>query len=395
MKLNIKKNTILRYDQVWIFSILLNISTSEIEYSINNNKTIYSTLRIDEHPSVLFKWYKNKLKHIDVVYEAYTGDIFDIAAILNNSIDKFNDTCTFIINTISIYKDKSVTVKPREIRDVVPINKEVININITQQRPSDRFIEFWKKRHLDINYILKENVLDVQAATANGRVIYSKFLDSDLCISYYYGRHQNKAIYELYRPNNKLRKDKFYTNNKQHLDWMYELTIQPRKPYLMITKGSKEKLHWKAVAVNSSHSLFLSGGEMELCYTKFTYVSCRNESIILGRDLCNALVELYDKVFINYDYDLTGVLTSFHLMKTYGFIPIFLQRDISNIKMNKLIINSYIKKYNYDKDELMKFISDNAGDCKFKDLDDCFTYNLNYAMKIVKGLINTIKLHIN
>ena len=237
---NLNKNYILsKVSQIKIFSVYLGIPEQLIQHCVDTGELICSTLRIDNHPTVGFKYdNRGKLKYKDFSGFLW-GDCFDIAAYV------ISGTYNKIINVenkrdfIAVLKHIALTfsdiiygtaVDPNlaghlaEGRIRIQKSKPIIEFVNREWNTDD--ITYWGNIGVDINWLNTHFIYAVDQYYINRRINPQPkyYYDSDdPCYAYVLGRDSN-GIHniKLYFPKRD-KKDTRFITNCNHLEGIYNL----------------------------------------------------------------------------------------------------------------------------------------------------------------------------
>ena len=205
---NLNKNYILsKVSQIKIFSVYLGIPEQLIQHCVDTGELICSTLRIDNHPTVGFKYdNRGKLKYKDFSGFLW-GDCFDIAAYV------ISGTYNKIINVenkrdfIAVLKHIALTfsdiiygtaVDPNlaghlaEGRIRIQKSKPIIEFVNREWNTDD--ITYWGNIGVDINWLNTHFIYAVDQYYINRRINPQPkyYYDSDdPCYAYVLGRDSN------------------------------------------------------------------------------------------------------------------------------------------------------------------------------------------------------------
>lgn len=367
------------YSQVELFSKYMGINEGDILNCIHNNKRVKNVLRNEENASLTFTFYDNKLRMHDYGANEYRGDIFDLVGLLigqsSNNRQGFINICKYIIsngNITTIAKVNPIAKKDREI---------IIKVTGKNFNTSD--FDFWMVGlHTTPDLLNKEGIYSLLSAIvySNNEELYNYHYKYDNpCYAYFFDSVNDKNLIKLYFPNRTKKEVRYITNNKYNFEGINALY---KSDYLVITKGYKERV------------ILRNYLPYNYCVTNFS-----SESVLLTRDQLAGLLTVYKKIFINVDYDTTGIVNAFYhcyranLHNVKKVIPIF----INNSNQKIIADNKTVHLYNELKqtsttltldnlvEKVLTFANDNKGEYKEKDLFDLARV---ISPKVMKDYIN-------
>jgi len=378
IKNNIDKNFILNnVDQIQIFARYFNIKESDIENCIINNSLIHSPIRIDDRPSVGFRYNnKGRLKMRDFG-GFFWGDCFDaVAYVLSSKSSKIdiNNAANFkyilthiasefnIINGVSndddIIRLATIAKKSKKIITFEPRNWD----NNDKRIWIDKYHNLFTFDYLDKSYIYPVELFWIDSYSQPEPKYY--YTRKDPCYAYYLGQDDdNLPNIRLYFPNRKndLRRPKFISNNNS---FQGVLDINGKYDVIVLTKSYKDVVALRRL----NESLFFTGN------LRILFIAYPSENFILTNDIVNWLLDrLYEpdvNNIINFlDFDRTGRRSAYYCYNEFNIPFVFLTngefgldnhgaKDITDfiekygINATVTIINEFIKnRYGrYDKD---------------------------------------------
>jgi len=377
---NLKQFILSNYNQELLYSKYLEIDIYDIIYSIENGTNLKNPHRDDKVASLAFRYVNEKLKMWDFGSLLYRGDIFDLVGMIlnknpNNSLD-FIEICRFIIKD-----NKTSDIIPHQSNQL--INKTSV-ISYVPKNFSNFDISYFNEGGITKYHLILRGVEAAKSTSYNNRVYY-EFNRHDPIYVYNLGFDNDKSIIKTYRPFTTLKTDKFKTNNPYPIEGHEELY---ESEVLIITKSRKDKLVFESYLDNGTivKSLgklinklslppFIKYPYINATYnqnyklnTKHCVINLKSESILLDEELVNLFKSKHKRIYINYDYDLSGILNAFYYVKLYDFIPVFIGRDSISILegLNENLKFKIVSKFsqfniNIDFIELERFIIDNAG----------------------------------
>jgi hypothetical protein len=220
-----------------------------------------------------------------------------------------------------------------KVKYVVPKSKEKhytptkSNIEIKRKQLDKLDIEYWGQFNIIPEILKKYNVFSLQNCWVNSNLIYS-FHTNDRAYAYYFGNNE----FKVYFPSRRIFR---FVSNTQAIQGYNQLDEEGN--LLVITKSLKDVMTLRSFGINS--------------------IALQNEIVLPKKDLIYELQQRFDKIYLFYDFDLTGIRTSNKIKRLHGIKPLFLTngrfnsvnqgaKDISDycklkgsVKTNKLINN--------------------------------------------------------
>lgn len=297
-------------NEIDIFSYYLKISAIDIQYCIEHKVKINNPLRIDEHPSLGFKYvFTNhgiKLKGLDFANNYYSGDFIDFVGFTlgkhSNNKHEFIEILQHIITHLIEIEDR-----PKFKESIVKVNEfNIINCNIRKWLYVD--YEYWLQFKVPISHIQKY-VFPVLDITINSNMIYY-FTQKDPAYCFKETIINNKKISKVYFPKREKKdtRGRFITNNNViPFDAIAHLRF---KGTLLIIKSFKDYV-----------LLMYILSELEIY--DIDVVPITSETIVFNDYFIKNILNKYDVVFTLLDFDWQGVVTSNKLRKSINAIPLF------------------------------------------------------------------------
>lgn len=401
---NMVEHIINNYNQIGLFSRYMGIPIDDINYCLENTSNkIHNPLREDYDPSLgfMYKHSNSKLQCKDWGDDSYSGDIFDMIALLsglnsNESID-FVKIFKLIVNNndinTKVKSDIISRINNKSFKDIRYVSRQFISDDIT----------FWTNGGVDINHLKFRNIYPVEHLwidDMNFPIYTSK--PSNPVYSYHLGRDkQSREIVKTYAPRDK--ELKFRTNNKIVFEALGELY---NARVLIITKSRKDKVAIECMLMDDDkpvstlahtlQSILALSKDIDDCMT-YCVTSFNSESYRIKPDLAKYLKSIYDIIIINTDYDKQGILNSFYHNVLYGFHSVFLGNNKLSIdEFKDKELNRYFNKIHLidNKVTLFRgrfydFINENRDSHIYKDIFDYTTNNgIEKGTKLVNNLFN-------
>ena len=355
---SIKDFILTNYNQIELFSKYLGVGEGDILNCIHNNKRIINTHRGEESGSLTFTADNGKVRMWDYGSAAYRGDIFDLVGMLTNNNsstrDGFIAICKHIIN------DSPISNIPRTIPNISTYKKRDTIITFAARQWGSDDVRFWLIGvHTNTNLLTKEGVYPVlNSVVQSSRNAYYNYTKDDPSYAYFFDVIEKKNLIKLYFPNRSKKLIRFITNNNYNFEGISRLY---KAPNLVITKGYKERVILRAYLPDS------------YCVTNFS-----SESNLLSINEVNALKMIYRNIYINMDYDSTGIITSFYHYLKFRFIPVFICNKSVSIKDSQMrglynnLGETLVKNYTYEKlyKMIREFTNEFQGEYDEKDFYD-------------------------
>lgn len=361
-----------KVSQVNIFATYLGISVETIYNCINNGELICNPLRIDNHPTVGFRYNnRGKLKFKDFANDEFWGDCFDIVALVMSNIynKPYNISnkedfikvlrhITFTFKDIFYGKEKDINVinDINTAINVIKHKKPIIELVVREWNHNDE--KYWNTFGVSIKFLNLNFIYPVEQYYINRNInpepkyFYSA---NDPCYGYFLGKDSNGVNnIKLYFPKRNKDITRFITNCN-HLEGIYNLD---RNDYniIVITKSTKDRVSIGSAIIKN---LFLYGG---LIKDRIGIINIPHETYKLRNneyDWLQSKLTENGKIVSLMDNDRTGKIEAIWLRNTYNIIPIIIPnrykvKDFAELVANNnfktisdLIINAiqYIKEY--------------------------------------------------
>lgn len=327
-----KKYILDNIDEIDIFSEYLNIDDADIERCIKDNLLICNPTRVDDNPTVGFKYNsKSRLKMRDFA-GYFWGDCFDLVAFIYAL--NVNDKSDFykILYDIAVrfglikddrYKQHSIAITKKRIKHI-RAEKRIIEITVRHWNNKD--IEYWKtifkneqytKQYLDyFNVYPVEHYWIDRTSQPAPKYFYKA---NDPCYAYYFGKDYNniddiKLYFPLRDRHSKF--PKFITNYGSIGGLNY---LPSTMDYMLITKSYKD-----VMSLYSFINPFNPNVGIITLSSESTPISVIDYDALSSRVTKYFRNSKYKAVFTLLDFDLTGVRMSNKLRKTFNTIPFFL-----------------------------------------------------------------------
>lgn len=269
---------------------------------IQTKKLFRSPLRKDDKPTCGFKYKNNTLIFTDFA-GYFSGDCLKLVMKMFN-LDYYKALEKILNDNIGT---------PKIIFDRVETEKEKTLIQVKKRQYNKLDLNYWLQFGITLSTLEYYNVFAVQNVWIDGKLNYS-YSNNDPAYAYWF----NKNEYKIYFPN---RKDFRFINNTNSIQGISQLKDSN---FVVITKSLKDVMCLYEFGISS--------------------IALQNEIILPEENLVNMLKSRFNKIFLFYDFDLTGIRTSNKIRKMYNFTPIFLTNgrfNTTNFKAKD--ISDYIK----------------------------------------------------
>lgn len=322
-----------KIDEIDIFSEYLNVDDRDIERCISDDLLICSPLRVDEEPTVGFRYNKRgRLKMRDFA-GYFWGDCFDLVAYIYGLSVNNKDDFYRILYDIAVrfglivdkeYKEHHIAVTKKRSKVIRKGGKHKIEFKARAWNKSD--LDYWKvifkneqycSKYLDYFKVYPVDYYWIDIDSQPEPKYYYK--RNDPCYAYYFGKDAKgiddiKLYFPMRKHNGKLPRFITNSNNIGGLDY-----LPPKVDYLLITKSYKDMC-----------SLYSFITPMNPRVGIITLVSESTPlSEIEYNDLADKVIKTFRNtdikaVFTLLDFDLTGIRMSNKMRKEFKTIPFFL-----------------------------------------------------------------------
>ena len=249
---------------------------------VQTKKLFRSPLREDDRPTCGFKYKNNTLLYTDFAGYFSGNCVKLVMKIFNLS---YRQALEKILN------DSEGT--PKIIFNKIEQQKEKTLIQVKKRDYNKLDLNYWQQFGISVNTLNYFNVYAVQNIWLDKKLNYS-YSVNDLAYAYWF----NKNEYKIYFPN---RRDYRFLSNTQAIQGLQQLKDND---FLIITKSLKDVMCLYEFNISS--------------------IALQNEIVIPDENLVNNLKSKFNKIYLFYDFDLTGIRTSNKIRRLYGFNQIFL-----------------------------------------------------------------------
>lgn len=314
-------------DQTFIYSYYLQVPQEDIQYNIfHPNEKVRNPLRNDQHPSLSFKYYGNKLICKDFGDSRFRGDVFEIAGYILNKNCRNSEDFIYICNDIMLNCNRNLQHNLNVVNcEQELINKESLQIDIDTRHPNKIDYTYW-----ELFGIRKENlnkkVFVCDRYRLNGWQTPYRYSGTDPCYAYLV----NPNRYKLYFPYRNKHARKFITNNRSPIECLHEIKYID---YICLIKGYKDKILLEQMCEDKGINNIL-------------FLPAASETVVLPQDIYDILkrYSLSGKIFTMFDTDAVGIKSAKQLQEQFGTIPIYFT---SNYKSKDP--SDMVKDYSYKK----------------------------------------------
>jgi len=341
-----KKYILNNFNQIDIFATYLSsiknvkITASDILYLIKTNSKINSPLRVDNNPSVGFKYNNHpinigiqtdynqygKLRMKDFTSNSYNignvfwGDCFDLVSLLLNKNIKDNS------NFIEILEDIYLTMSTNNTRSFnifsifkdIKFNKQT-KIYYTVKSWNSYDISYWKNRGVSLYTLKKWNVEAVNQAWLNGNLIYT-YSNTNPCYAYNFGYIDSYNIAcELYFPlKNKKQGTRFITNYSV----VRGLNKFKSGDILILHKSYKDMMAVDEMLndiIKQKPHIFSNYG----LFSNIVHLTLASETQYLSMEDGYNILRIFKYTYSLFDYDKTGINAMNYHKRWFNIIPLY------------------------------------------------------------------------
>jgi hypothetical protein len=340
----LKDHILSKYNQFDILSIYLGIPVSTLEQAVITNKPIHNPLRNDNNPSLAIlqsvdKEGWTKIRIYDRAVSEFRGDIFDLVGISigrnpSNPYD-FIMICNEIISSCRTNEPNSIYFNTKtKNKKLVKTSKEtkIFDIWVRKWTADDK--RFWSRYGLDIEYLESNYVYPISRLVIDTTATYV-YNRQDPAFAYWFGKQKNIDLYKVYFPRRKKndKRGRFQTNSRFLIEGLHFLH---KADNLILTKSRKDALVIKKILKTLDQD------------NRFCVSNLSGESIILPEYMINKLLDTYENIFINVDFDKGGINTAISYRRKYN-LPVIMLTDgkFGSVDYKTKDISDYVKKFGY------------------------------------------------
>lgn len=263
-------------------------------------KTINSPLRIDEKPSfgIFVSKYDGQLRFND--FREGSGNCFEFVKLKYNCsyqealhiIDRdFNLNLAYEISDYTQGRIDKIIKKP-VISNYVPQPKSRIKIKVSVRNWNNNDKVYWfDKYKVNLETLTKYEVYPISNFWMDNQMFYVQ----KLAYAYYF----EPGIFKIYQPELQVGQGKWFTNLDTGTKWHGYKQLPDKADFMFITKSLKDV--------------------MVLSELGFVAISPHNETPNIPEKIIDNLKSRFNKIYVYYDNDTTGVLNSTIVCNKYGF----------------------------------------------------------------------------
>lgn len=346
---NLVKYILTYCTEITILAFYLKLDPNDILHCITHNSKICNPLRVDNNPSMGFKYVQSgttvKLKCRDFAYDKYSGDFIDIVGIvLSKNCNKKEDFIYILKHIIENVVHANVI----DNYNIIPVkSSSYFKIEFELRKWLYYDYQYWLQYQVPIHYI-KQYVFPIH--NAKGIYKYSDnriyaYNEDDACYVYKQTVIKDKTITKLYFPF-RIKKDergRFHTNNINILPFDC-ITHLRYTGTLVIIKAYKDYILLQ-------YCIEQLGLDIDV-------IPISSENDVITDKYANYFNKTYNEVYTLFDFDRQGITLSNKYRKKYNFKNIFITngrfntvdyecKDFAELltKMDLYIILDLIKSY--------------------------------------------------
>lgn len=377
------------YSQIDVMSKYFKVPIRSIEYCLKDlNNKINNPLRDDYIPSLGFMIrHDDRLVAKDWANDSYSGDIFDIVA---------------VVSGLNVRNSKDFVKICNYIKDENNLSNEVVTYNVDKiNNKSFKIIKFktrdlnknekayWTNGGINLSHMLKTTFLTDYVWFGNYKIPTLVHENNNPRYAYYFGKHKDQDLVKLYAPfGNKI--DKFKTNTNTCFEAERELY---KADTLIITKSRKDKFVIDCNLYDEFYnyvcdyenvlSIFSVEATTQTPNHKYCITSLMSESHSVDYNINRILYRFYNTIIMNTDYDSRGIKTAFYHYILYGYTIVMIGRDIQlNDKISDKEVKALINKIGLVNTDIVvtiemfrSFVEYHKDNYKQKDFFEYFTEN--------------------
>lgn len=310
------KNYIMQYiNQEDIFAYYMAIDVGTILNCINTGNHICNPMRVDNNPSLGFKYGGNRLRAKD--FSGYFwGDCYDLVAQIlrvdSRSKSGFGIILDQIAKDFSLHRYKNTIAQKTKIqynikKEKKENKKSVIKFTVRKWNKID--YDYWMGYGVSIKALKYFNVYPASEVWVNGVLRY-EYNPTNPAYVYYYGKDENGIDeVKVYYP---FRSRVRFITNSSRLQGINKI-IPDR--VCVITKSYKD-----VISLRTTISL--------------QAVAPASETHLIDEEDYKYLTTQFDYIFSLMDYDRTGKLMAKKLRELHGIQPLFVNQDPKGKQLN-------------------------------------------------------------
>jgi len=316
--------------------VLKNVTQEQIFEKYFNISIVFNDLicspkiiREDKNPTCSFYYKNNRLKFRDFS-GSFWGDCFDAVGfcinINSNSKQGFRIILDDICKTFKIHKYKNKdfkTTKKESLNTIHKIKQQKTTFYIKYRKYNKNDSLYWNKFNINISLLIERKIYSAQEIYIfkNDKwILIYQYKIKDPAYCFFIGVEKTVNLWKIYYPLRKKNEIRFQTNNS----WLQGLQYIIPDKFCVITKSYKDVLCFYLLGIQA------------IAVPSETHLITIKEYLFLKR--------YYDYLFLNFDYDLTGIRTAIKYKKKYG-IPLITFTK----KYNAKDLAEYIEKFGFEK----------------------------------------------
>jgi len=325
LKQKLTKDYVLsKVSQAEIFSFYLSkfnpeLTVKTINYLAETGYKISNPMRIDENPSMGFRYVgKGRLKAKDFA-GYFWGDCFDLVGYIikvnvNHKIG-FVKVLKKIAYDLNIYDIPISKVEQSEFKkplDITKVRKRAYIIEPVIREWNIYDMEYWNNRGVSqqtLNTFYVYPILSYSVLTNNGKETKYVYDSSNPCYGYYNGKTKEGVDkWDLYFPKHKKHMPKFI---KSHNTLGGLLTYNPKADILIIIKSLKD-----AMSIYELINVYFSKYSV-------TFIVPMSESTPIEKRYLDFVINNHSKTYVLYDFDRVGIVNSNKIKRAYQVSQLF------------------------------------------------------------------------
>jgi hypothetical protein len=325
--------------QEQIFAYYLKVDVQEIYSCLSkSNYKISNPLRVDNNPSVDFKYKNGKLRMIDYGSSQFSGDCYYVAGLVlrkncNNGKD-FVYILKDILNNISDIKENIIVSEIVKRKFQSESNKQKsLKIHMREWELND--LKYFLPIGLTPMWIRRGKIIPILGYEFDNKINSYEHDPSNPAYAYYLGKTGDTLKFKIKFPERKKgdRFPRFITNSKDDIECFHEIKDNT---FLIISKSRNDTLLLRRIFE-----------ELGIDDVEVTNIS--GENARLTSKTYKAIKYSFNKIFTCFDIDKAGISNMVEFKNNYGFYPLpFVDKVLVN--NGKLIKDptDYCREYGYE-----------------------------------------------
>lgn len=292
-------------------------------YPVEFNKLFINPFRTDNKPTCSFYVDSRGIIIFKDHSGQFYGDCFNIVELYYKFYKEIDLSFSQLLSTI--VEDFKIVFDGREFerKIYIPEKKE---IRVKRQLFTNKDLDYWGERFIDEQRLKKFNVFSCDKLWINDKIVYT-YKESDPGYIYHFGGYQ----YKIYFP---FRNEYRFICNTSEIQGFQQLP--DKGEFLVITKSLKDVMVYDIFGIPA--------------------IASQTEATIIDKKILDALHLRFSNIFTNFDFDRTGLRSSFKMFRQYGLpMLIFTNGKYNSINYQAKDIDEYIVKFGKEKTlELIK-----------------------------------------